>query len=782
MVSDLLFRLRALFRRKIVERELEDEVRLHFELQVDKYLQSGLTLQKAVRRAKLEFRGIEQIKEKCRDVRGIGLVEAFVRDVRFGFRTLRRSPVFTITALLALALGIGANTAMFSVINALLIRPYRFPQPDRIIAVSARHISGKVEGAGYRDSLDWREQNKVFEEMTIITDAMEGSLTGRGEPQRIHGALVTHGFLRVLGIQPALGRFFTAEEDRPGAPEVAVLSHAAWQRYFDASRDVLGQKMIYNSTPFTIIGVLPPGVALPGIGTCEFYSPLRESPARDRFQHQYNVLARLKPYISLESAQANMTAIARRLELEYPRTNNGWGVQVAHARDALVLAFTFIVSVATGIVFGWAPAIYGSKADLNSVIKRSTGLTNRSLARGRFMSGLIICEVALSMILLISAGLLAKGLLHAFSIPTGLKTENVLTFALDPPLSKYYFTQSRMPLYLRLMERLRHTPDVEVVAAVSDPPMTQFFRGHKFQIGGHPLSVEWVNEKGVYDPSWAENMVQYNGSAPGFFQTLSIPLLQGRDFDERDNDTSAPVAIINDALRRKFFADKDPIGVKFLDAYDNKWRTIVGVVGSYQHQQPMNPPMPMVFRPLTQTEFGYPKITIKTSGDLRKLTGSIRGIVRSIDPDVTVLQLLPMQEVLADSLLQSRMMARFLGGFAGFALLLAAIGIYGIVAYSVRQRLHEIGVRMALGASQSDVVSLALRKGVLLSIIGIALGIPIALLASRILKSWLLGIAPQDLTVFLLMPGLLVMVSLFASYLPARLAANVDPIAVLRSE
>jgi putative ABC transport system permease protein len=612
------------------------------------------------------------------------------QDLCYAIRMLVGSPAFSVIAVLMLALAIGANTAIFSAINALLLNPYPLPGSNRIALLDARHASGKNSATGYRDFLDWQEQNIVFENMAIVPWTGTYTLTGLGEPQRLIGGATTAAFLRVLGIPPARGRFFSLQEDKPGAPRVAVLNYAAWQKYFGGAENVLGRPIMLDGEPFTVIGVMPRQFVFPGILTCDFFTALRESSSLGRRQHQYDVVARMKPGVTIAQAQANMTAIAQRLAQEFPHTNTGWGVTVLPIRQALVaeartpslilfsivifvlllacsnlaglllarasgrakeiairlslgagrlrivrqlltesallslaggaagllfanwlmdvlrraaredfgldsalrlgstvLAFTLLISLATGIVFGLAPAWYGSKTDLNAALKGDANAWNGARSRGRFQSSLVTGQVALSAVLLVGAGLLVRDLLVVLHMKTGLRTEHVLTFGLDPPEANYSSPQRNVALYEDVITGLKRVPGVEGAAAVGTLPMTSSMTGGAFEIEGRAKA-----------PDWVDTLVQYNSVTPGYFRAMGIPLLRGRDFDERDTAAAIPVAIINDTLARRFFPNDDPIGHRFRDDYDGHWRTIIGVVGSVKNQQPMKAPIAGLYAPL----------------------------------------------------------------------------------------------------------------------------------------------------------------------------------------
>jgi len=801
-------------------------------------------------------------------------METFLLDLRYAFRMLAKSPGFTAVAALTLALAIGANTAVFSAINALLLNPLPFPDSDRIVLLDARHISGNNNATGYLDYLDWRAQSDSFEEMAIQPWTGAYTWNGRGEQRRLIGGATTPGFLKVMGIQPIRGRFITPEEDVPGAPGVAVISYAEWQRDFAGKDDAIGQTISLDGRPFRIVGVMPRGFVFPGTRTCDFFTALRERAQLARTQHQYEVVARLKLGVNVAQAQANMTVIAKHLEQQYPLSNRGWGVAVLPLRQALaadsktpllilfsaalfvlllacvnlaalllarassraremairssigagrlrilrqlltesavlslsggavglffagwlmeilrhmapeesgldsalrldwtVLVFTLLLSVATGIVFGMAPAWLASGTNLNTTLKGKISLWSGGRLRSRLQSALIIAQVGLSTALLIVAGLLTRDLFVVLQMNTGLHPENVLVFALDLPSIKYPTAQSKASLYRAVTADLRRVPAIEEVAAVGALPMTGDMTGGAFLVEGRAKASDWV-----------DTMVQYNSVTPAYFRTMGIPLLRGRDFDERDMADATPVAIINDTLARQFFPNEDPIGRRFQDDYDNQWRTIVGVVGSIKNQQPMKAPVPGVYAPYPQKPWNTMWVVARSRGGLAQFGTVARDVTHVIDPDLMVLHLRAMKQVVAESMSQSQLLASFLAFFASFALALAAIGIYGILSCSVSRRSHEIGIRMALGAAPRDILKLVVGRGAMVTAIGLAIGLPVALSVSGILRTLLYGIGPRDELVLTAVPAMVIVVALAASYFPARRAARVDPNVALRYE
>jgi putative ABC transport system permease protein len=861
---ELWRRLVAWFGRGRLERELDEEMRFHLEMAARKNREEGAEAGAAERAARRRFGNTLRLKEDSREARGWAPVERLAQDAKYALRGMRRNPGFTAVVVAVLALGIGANTAIYSAVNALLLHPYRFPDSDRLMLVEARHRDGGG-GTGYRDFLDWRDQNTVFEEMAIIPWTGAHVLAGRGDPQRIIGGDATAGFARVLGIQPALGRFFTPEEDRPGAPPVVLLSYDAWRRWFDGRPDALGRTLMLDGVAHTIIGVMPRDFAFLGVKTCDVWLSMRQDPANSRDQHQYGVVARRKPGVPLARAQAQMSVIAARLEREYPATNKGWGVQVrplaeaaaddarkplgvllgavvfvlalacvnvaglllarASARtremairaslgagrgrivrqmltesvilslaggalgiaiasvlmrvlavaapedfaldaslrlDGGLLVFACVLSVVTGVLFGLAPAFYGARSCL---MVEGKG-TSRS--ESRFLSGLIASEVALALVLVAGAGLLAKDFLLRLNANTGLRPEHVLTFGLNTEWGSGETGRHIDAFYAELIARLRAVPGVRAAGAVHTLPMNGEYTGGWFEIEGRPMPGDRQ-----------QRSVQFYSATPGYLNAMGIPLLNGRDFSERDGSTSPPVAIISEKLARRFFAGENPVGRRIRV---RTWWTIVGVAGQVEHNGAGLDADPQIYFPHAQTAGSRMWIVLRGDGDPSALTAAARSVVRSLDPGLPLLRVRTMRRVVSDSLRQPRMIAAFVAGFAAFALVLASLGIYGVIAYSVGRRTREMGVRMALGASSAGVLRLVLRKGALMALAGVALGLPAALGVSQALVPMLLRAQPRDAGVFFGTALVLIAAALAASYIPARRAARVNPAGALRAE
>jgi putative ABC transport system permease protein len=860
-------RFRVLFQREEFDRELEEEMECHRHMMAQAEVEAGASPQEASRQAAIQFGNTASLRETSRDAWGWGPVERVVQDLRYGVKVLRKNPGFTLVALLVLALGIGASTAAFSMMQVLMVNPLPFPGADRIVYVDARHISRNNSGTGYRDFLDWREQNTVFEEMAIFPWASAYTLSAEGEPERVKVARTTPGFDRVLAFRPALGRFFSAGEDRIGGPPVVLISYAAWQQRYAGRADVLGRTVTLDGATHTIIGVLPDHFALRGIRTSEFWMPIREGPAADRLQHQYGVLARLKPGISIERAQADMTAIARRLERDYPRTNTGWGIAVTPVRpevlgiddrpflvliaavfsvlllacaniagmllargsaraqemtiraslgagrwrimrqvltESVLLAlgggvfgiafatwlmgitrrvappdfaldaslrmnwygilFAITLSMLTGTVFGLAPAWYAGRTNLAANLKSRSGLGSRN----RVLSGIVAAEIALSMVLMVAASLLTKDLAMLIRSSIGIRIDHILTFALDLPQSGY--REEKRPLFYQdLLARLRTIPGIEADGAVDTLPLTGSYSGGPFEIEGRPKPADWMAITS-----------QYLTCTPGYLATVGIRILAGRGFDDRDTAKSQPVAVISEPLARRYFAGENPVGhrIKYWDG----WRTIIGVVGPVKQFNRAQAAHPQIYIPATQSTNGTYWIVVRTASDPAAVARLARDAVHELDRNLPLIHLATMQDMQYESLSEERIVVWCLGALAGFALLIGAIGIYGVIAWSVSRRTFEIGVRVAVGASYTDILTMVLRNGLFLAGCGVLVGLPLALLAGKLLASLLYGVSSHDAVVFLAVPVILTSVAALASFLPARRAARLDPTTALRVE
>jgi len=802
------------------------------------------------------------------------------KDLLYGFRMLAKKPAFTAIAVLALALGIGVNTAIFSLVNALLISPLPFPELDRLVAIWDKLPSQGVQHneVTVANFLDWREQNQSFENLAIYR-WWSVNLTGSDTPERVQGFLVSANLLDTLGAKPALGRGFTADEDQPGKEMVAILTHRLWQRRFAADPDIIGKTVLLNGTTRTIIGVMDERYNFPrGV---EILAPLAFTPqlSQSRGSHSYLAIARLKPEVSMEQSQADIDAIAAQLAEKYPETNTGWGANVypllddtvrlyktvllvmlgavgfvlaiacanvanlllarAAGRakeiavrsalgasrlriarqlitesvmlafaggaagvlialwgvrllksampdqvaqfvpgfdrvgiDVTVLGFTLALSLATGILFGLAPAIQSSKPDLNEALKEG-GRTSHSAGRHRLRSLLVVSEVALSLVLLVGAGLMLKSFLLLLETNSGFNPKNVLTMAFVLPVAKYSEEPKRKAFCQELITRVRATGGVESAGMVNYLPL-----------GGANSSNSYLVE-GVPDPPPGQDFDgRYRVCTPDYFQTMGITVIRGRSFTDQDTGGSQPVIIVNEALARKFWPDGDALGhrIRFPGAIErNPWMTIIGVVGDVKHE--LNSPVtPEYYLPYEQDVWNSMVLVARTRVDPLTLAPTIRDEVLAIDKDQPVFDILSMEQVRSRSVFMYSISATLLGAFAALALALAAVGIYGVISYSVSQRTHEIGVRLALGANRGDVLRLVITQGMTMTAIGLAVGLVGAWGLTQAISSLLFGVSGFDLLTFGGVSGILAAVAFAACYIPARRATRVDPMIALRYE
>jgi putative ABC transport system permease protein len=801
------------------------------------------------------------------------------QDLRYGARMLLRKPGVTLIAVLALALGIGANTAIFSVVYALLLKPFPFPELERIVTVwdeSPRNPHTEVTVGNY---LDWQAQSQSFEHLALYR-WWGVNLTGVDDPERVQGFLVTANLLDALGMQPLLGRNFTAEENEPGKDAVVILAHGLWQRRFGGDPAMVGKTVHLNGQARTIVGVLPAEFNFPR-GT-ELLAPLAFTPEMkiNRRNGSYLAVGRLKQGVSVAQAQTEMATIAARLAQQYPYQNTGlsagvyplladttrpyrlalivlmcatgfvlliacanvanllltraaerhremairaalgagrialarqlltesvllalaggllgvllamWGIELLKTAlpgqtfqfvpglrnfgmNYLVLGFTLGLSLLTGIVFGLAPAWQVAKPDLNAALKEGSKGT-ASAARSRLRSTLVVAEVALSLVLLTGAGFMLRSFLNLLQVNHGFNYENVLTLGLQLSQAKYPQPAQRVAFYQELAVRLKALPGIEAVGFVNNLPLGGVSSGSSFLLESVPEPPPGQSFSG-----------RSRICTPEYFQALGITLLQGRAFTAQDKADSTPVVIVNETLAKRFFSPGDAVGKRFRFRGDlsptNPWREIVGVIADVRHD--LNTPLqPEFYLPHPQTERGEMMLAARTRSEPMALVAAIRNEVQALDRDLPVFQVRTMAAVREQSVLLHSLSFTLLSVFAVVALLLAAVGIYGVMSYSVTQRTHEIGIRMALGASTQDVLRLVVRQGMQLTTLGLALGLAGSIVLAYFTSTLLVGVSVTSWTVYLGVLLLLAAVSLLACWLPARRATRVDPLVALRCE
>ncbi len=801
-------------------------------------------------------------------------METLFQDIRYGVRTLIKKPGFTAIAVIALALGIGANSAIFSVVNAVLLRPLPFDQPEQLVLVwEKRPALGRVRNpASPPDFVDWRAQNQVFEDMAAFV-GRGFNLTGGDEAERIDGTAVSPSMFQILRTQPRIGRAFQDDEDKPGKDSVVILSNGVWQRRFGANPDIVGKTVKLNDQSYTVIGVMPADFIFPNSRT-EVWVPLTlsQEELNNRGGHSLNVVARLKAGVTLEQAQENMNTIASSLEQQY-QVNTGHGVNVfqlheevvANARPALfvllgavalvlliacanianlllargsnrqkeiairtalgarrgrivrqlltesvllalaggligtllalqglslllaigadsiprvkeikldttVLAFTLVVSFVTGLIFGIIPALQTSKPNLNESLKEGGRSASASFSRNRVRSLFVIAEVAICLVLLISAGLMIKSFTRLTSVGTGFNSENVLAVNVALAGSKYKEDQQVTSFYQQTLERISALPGVKSAATVAALPLFGGFGSRYFGIEGRPPQP----------PGQGYN-ANTNVSSPGYFQTMNIPLIAGRDFDERDVMKAPEVTIINQEMARRYWPDEDPIG-KRLAVGNGPWRTVVGIVGDVKQSALDVETKPEMFWPYYQMGLQFATIVVRTTSEPEAMTAAVRSEIQAIDKDLPVYKIKTMDQIVSESVSSGRLNMLLLGTFGGLALVLAAVGLYGVMSYSVTQRTREIGIRMALGANSRDVMKLVVGQGVILTLIGVAVGLGAAVGLTRLMSSLLYGVSATDSVTFIAISVLLTGVASLASYIPARRAMKVDPMIALRYE
>jgi predicted permease len=887
LLNVLSARLHGLFRREAVIGDIDEELRLHLEMETEANVGRGMPPEEARRAALRSFGNLGSVRERSYEVRGGGMLETFLQDVRYGARVLARNTGFTAVAVLTLALGIGANTAIFSVVNELLLRPLPFPDAERIVMVWELRVSpeGREHNVTSRfNFLGWREQSTAFEAMAAFSDQRLGLTGGGGEPEEISVQLATPELFRVLGVKPILGRGITQEDARPDAPQVAVLSHGLWRRRFGGDPQLIGKAITLNGAPFTVAGVLPEGFqwhirTMSGTGKpAEIWTVLSmptegEAASKGRF---LSVVARLKPGVSFERAETEMRTVAARLETDEPAYNKGvtvelvplreqfvgnvrpallvlfgavgfvlliacanvanlllaraaarereialrtaigahrtrvvrqllteslllavlgcllglvfakWGLEALVAispRDLVnlqgvgldlpVLALTVIVSLATGILFGLAPALEATRLSLNDALKEgSKGGGGQDTRSRRLRGALVVAEVALALVLLAGAGLLVKSFVRLQGIDTGFETEGVLTAVVSLPLGKYKEDAQLVAFFREATERIRALPGVRSAGIVNYLPL----------YGGLGANTSFFIEGRPAPPPGEEPGTDVRVTDAGYFKAMGIPLLRGRNFTDQETREARRVVLINESMARQHFPGENPLGkrVRVHMFEDPQPMEIVGVVGDVRYDNLLQEGVPAVYFPHPELTYPFMTLVVRTAGDPAEMTPAVRRVVREIDPDQPISDVRTMEQVMADTVGRARFNTLLLGLLAGLATVLAAVGIFGVMSYSVTLRTREIGLRMALGAGKGQVLGLILKQGLLLTSIGIAIGLAGALALTRLLSSLLYGVSATDPLTFTAIAALLTAISCIACYIPAQRAARVDPQIALR--
>jgi predicted permease len=878
--------VRALLHKDKVEQDMDQELRFHLEMEIEGNVRRGMSLPEARREALLRFGGVEKFKEECRDVRGAPLIESLLQDVRYGARILFRNPGFTVVAVLTLALGIGANTAIFSVIYGVLMKPLPYKDGNQLVIVQQQAPLAHVNNVPFsvKEVQDYREQNQTLEAV-VEHHTMSFTLLGGQEPQRVQTGVVSANFFDVLGVKPLLGRTFVAGDDEHDSDAVLVLSYQYWRQSHGGDPSIIGRTFQMNNRPHTVVGVLPPIPQYPN--EQDVYMPTSHCPTRSSEQFMSNrnarmmsVFGRLKPGVPVAQAQADLSTLASNLQKQYPDSypaNRGYAASVVPLReeltrrakptflillgtaglvlliacanvanltlarlmrreremairaalgagrgrlirqlltestllsfaggalglllaagglqllvsfaarfttraseiriDGLVLLFTLVVSVATGLIFGLMPA-FSSDQNLTGSLKEGGGRSSAGLRRQRMRNLLIVAQVGVSFVLLIWAGLMVRSLIKLHHVNPGFDPERVLAMRISPNWSKFNTNQETRALLLRILDKARSEPGVLSAALGSTFPMNQlgiisgpFNRG--FQIEGHPIP------EGELAPQ-----ADFRTASTDYFETVRQPLVLGRTFSEGDKDEAVPVAVINQATARHRWGSEDPIGRRVTFDRGQTWLTIVGVVGDVRQYGLDREPTDEIYVPLAQAGFGG-NLLVRTAADPMSIAKLMREAVYEVDSDTAVDRVQTLEQVRSDAVASPRLTAILLAMFAGLALVITAAGIAGVMALSVNQRTHELGVRLALGATPGRVLGMVMRQGMSFVLVGLSMGVAGALLLGRFMSSLLFAVEPTDPITFLAVALVLIAVAAAACLVPARRVTSIDPMLALRSE
>ncbi|HVN80612.1 MAG TPA: ABC transporter permease [Terriglobia bacterium] len=882
-------RVMAIFRKGHLEQELAEELNFHREMLVEEYARKGMSPVEARYAARRTLGGVEQVKEIYRDQRGLPMIETLARDIHYGLRMLGKNPGFTAVVVLTLALGIGANTAIFSVVNAVLIKPFPYKDPDRLVVVweQLQKLGLSRFAAPLGNYYDYRDQNHVFERLAVLEYAYFDFLEV-DQPERILGARISADLFTLLGVSAALGRTFLPEENQPGHDQVAVLSDSLWKRRFGSDPHVMGRAMILDGIHYKVIGVMHRSLrfSLGNSSLPEVWLPIAFQSDPRRESGHLQMIARLKPGVSVEEARADMKALAGRLEQEFhlyrgPQGQDaGYDVAViplreeitGNSRDGLlvmlgavsfvlliacanvanlllarattrqreiavraalgasrvrlvrqllteglllgvmggcvalviaywsigglvrwspyevtrlfsvdidgsVLGFSLGLSFLTGLIFGLVPIIGGARTNLTLSLKEAARGAVAVPSRGILRRALVVIEVALSLSMVVGAGLLVRSFIAIRNVNPGFNPESVLTAQISLPEPEYRENNQVAEFYQGLLERIDSLPGVKSASLISALPLSGGDRRDPFSIEGQPWRPFGANRT----PQVAAYMV----AAPDYFRTMQIPLIKGREFTMRDVDGTVPVAIVNETLVRGFWPGENPVGKHIMMGAPRErvpWLTVVGVVADVKDSGLDSTPIPQIYAPQFEIPSRSMTLVMRTHLEPMTVVPAVQHEVQALDKSRPLYGITSLEQVLSETVASRRHNMLLLGVLAALALLLAAVGIYGVISYSVAQRTYEIGIRLALGADPGNIINLMVRHGLVLATVGLVIGLGSAFGLTRLLSGMLFGVRPYDLTTFVGVSLLLMAVAFLACYIPARRATKIDPMVALRYE
>ncbi|HEY9282770.1 MAG TPA: ABC transporter permease [Pyrinomonadaceae bacterium] len=867
-------RLLFLRRRGRFDRELEEEMRFHLEMKIEENVAGGMKPEEARYAARRQLGNDTLFREVSREMWGFTSAETLIQDVRYGLRTLLKNPAFTAVAVLTLALGVGANTAIFSVVNAVLLKALPYHDSERLVLVSGAQHSAGPGTLSFPEAQDFAARLTTLEDFAAV-QTQSVNLTGGAQPERVRGAFVTANFFEVFNLTPSTGRTFSRGEDQPGAERVVVVNEGFRRRRLNSAPDPAGQKLVLNGEPYSVIGVVPSSFRHPLDPEVEIWMTAQRfpgyAPRRDA-RYLFGV-GHLGPGVTPEQAQAEADAVASQMAQAYPDESAGrgakverleelmvrnirpillalfaavgcilliacsnlanlmlargaarqkefalraalgagrwrlvrqlltettllallggslglllarWGLDLLLAAnpgvlpagevrlDAPVLLFTLGASVLTGVLFGLSPAWQLLSIDLHTTLKEGGRTGGEGAGAPRARSVFVVVQVALALVLLVGGSLFIKSFYTLLHVDPGFKPQNLLTLEYRLPRNKYVESSAQWEFHRQVVEQLRGVPGVESAALIRGLPLT-----------GNGGSVRIALPDGEAPPRGQEPQVMFNTATPGYFETMGIPFLNGRAFDDRDRLDAPAVFVVNQTMARRFWPNQDPVGKQVRIVDSDTTGTVVGVVGDAKHMWLSEAQQPQLYNCYSQSPGFFATVVVRTKVEPMGLSQAVREAVWKVDKDQPVWKVRSVESLVAYNVADKRFLMLLMAVFAALALTITSVGLYGIVSYTVGQRTHEIGIRMALGARTGDVLRLVVKQGMRLAAMGVGLGLIASLALTRFIQSLLFGVSATDALTFTGVPALLGVVALLACYIPARRATKVDPLIALRQE